>query len=40
MMKVVKQRPKYVHIANSATSLWHDFSGSNMVRLGGRLAMA
>lgn len=35
MMKVVKQRPKYVHIANSATSLWHDFSGSNMVRLGG-----
>ncbi|MCY9807568.1 alanine racemase [Lentilactobacillus senioris] len=34
MMKVVKQRPKYVHIANSATSLWHDFSGSNMIRLG------
>lgn len=34
MMKVVPKRPKYVHIANSATSLWHDFSGSNMVRLG------
>lgn len=34
MMRVVTKRPKYVHVANSATSLWHDLTGSNMIRLG------
>lgn len=31
---VVNPQPKYVHVANSATSLWHDYTGSNMVRYG------
>lgn len=34
MMAVVKQRPKYVHVANTATSMWHQVCGANMVRYG------
>lgn len=33
-MSVVKNKPKYVHVANSATSLWHKVCGGNMVRFG------
>lgn len=33
-MAVVSVRPKYVHVANSATSLWHKICDGNMVRLG------
>lgn len=33
-MKVVDQRPRYVHVANSATSLWHLKADGNMIRLG------
>lgn len=33
-MAVVEQRPKYVHVANSATSLWHKVCGGNMIRFG------
>ncbi|WP_268913880.1 alanine racemase [Lentilactobacillus sp. SPB1-3] len=33
-MEVVSDRPKYVHVANSATSLWHKICGGNMIRLG------
>ncbi|KRM56203.1 alanine racemase [Lacticaseibacillus sharpeae] len=28
------QRPRYVHVANTATSLWHDACHGNMVRFG------
>ncbi|MCD2255958.1 alanine racemase [Lactobacillus sp. CC-MHH1034] len=28
------QRPRYVHVSNSATSLWHDACNGNMVRFG------
>ncbi|MCF6515869.1 alanine racemase [Lactobacillus sp. S2-2] len=34
MMNEIPNRPKYVHVANSATSLWHDLTGSNMIRFG------
>ncbi|MFD1123802.1 alanine racemase [Lentilactobacillus raoultii] len=34
MMAVVDQRPKYVHVANTATSLWHRVCGANMIRYG------
>ena len=33
-MDVVESRPRYVHVANSATSLWHKICGGNMIRLG------
>ncbi|GAA3183867.1 alanine racemase [Lentilactobacillus kefiri] len=33
-MAVVKNKPKYIHVANSATSLWHKVCGGNMIRLG------
>lgn len=33
-MSVVKNKPKYIHVANSATSLWHKVCGGNMVRFG------
>ncbi|MFD1465860.1 alanine racemase [Lapidilactobacillus mulanensis] len=34
MMSVVSQRPRYVHVANSATSLWHQVCHANMIRFG------
>lgn len=34
LMKVVKKRPKYVHVANSAASIWHKECGGDLVRLG------
>lgn len=34
LMEVVKERPKYVHVANSAASIWHKKCGGNVVRLG------
>lgn len=34
LMTVVEQRPKYVHVANSAASIWHRQCGGNLVRLG------
>ncbi|UDM31923.1 alanine racemase [Lentilactobacillus laojiaonis] len=33
-MEVVDKKPKYVHVANSATSLWHQYGQTNIVRLG------
>ncbi|WP_461240720.1 alanine racemase [Paucilactobacillus sp. N302-9] len=33
-MQVVETRPKYVHVANSATSLWHLKADGNMIRFG------
>lgn len=33
-MAVLKQKPRYVHVANSATSLWHKACGGNMIRFG------
>lgn len=33
-MAIVNQRPRYVHVANSATSLWHKVCGGNMIRFG------
>ncbi|GEL13119.1 alanine racemase [Lapidilactobacillus concavus DSM 17758] len=34
MMSVVGERPHYVHVANSATSLWHQVCHANMIRFG------
>lgn len=34
MLAVVDKKPKYVHVANTATSLWHKVCGANMVRYG------
>lgn len=34
LMKVVHKRPRYVHVANSAASIWHKQCGGNMIRLG------
>lgn len=34
LMAVVKEKPRYVHVANSATSLWKTVPGVNMIRLG------
>lgn len=34
LMTVVEQQPKYVHVANSAASIWHRQCGGNLVRLG------
>ncbi|AMV60176.1 Alanine racemase [Pediococcus damnosus] len=33
-MDVLPQRPRYVHVANSATSLWHKVCEGNMIRFG------
>lgn len=33
-MSVVDKRPRYVHVANSATSLWHQVCDGNMIRYG------
>lgn len=33
-MAVLPTRPKYVHVSNSATSLWHDVCNGNMIRFG------
>ncbi|UQS85003.1 alanine racemase [Apilactobacillus apisilvae] len=33
-MTVVKVKPRYVHVSNSATSLWHSECNGNMVRYG------
>ena len=34
LMEVVPHRPRYVHVANSAASIWHKQCGGNMIRLG------
>ncbi|GHP13149.1 alanine racemase [Lentilactobacillus fungorum] len=34
LMAVIDKRPRYVHVANSATSLWHQVCGGNMIRFG------
>lgn len=34
MMAVLKTRPRYVHVSNTATSLWHDACNGNMIRFG------
>lgn len=33
-MAVLPKRPKYVHVSNSATSLWHAACNGNMIRYG------
>ncbi|WP_283679337.1 alanine racemase [Lentilactobacillus sp. Marseille-Q4993] len=33
-MAELSRKPKYVHVANSAASLWHKACGGNMIRLG------
>lgn len=33
-MAVLPERPKYVHVSNSATSLWHEACNGNMIRFG------
>lgn len=34
LLAAVGERPRYVHVANSATSLWHQACASNVVRFG------
>lgn len=34
LMKCFKTKPRYVSVANSATSLWHQVTGANMIRFG------
>ncbi|MHC9537399.1 alanine racemase [Dellaglioa sp. BT-FLS60] len=34
LMAVVVNRPRYVHVSNSATSLWHAACNGNMIRMG------
>ncbi len=34
MLAVIEHKPKYVSVANSATSLWHHVEGANLVRFG------
>lgn len=34
LLAALPERPKYVHVANSATSLWHDACQCNMIRFG------
>ncbi|WP_395317854.1 alanine racemase [Fructilactobacillus frigidiflavus] len=34
LMKCFKTQPRYVSVANSATSLWHQITGANMIRFG------
>lgn len=33
-MAILKIRPRYVHVSNSATSMWHTICNSNMIRYG------
>ncbi|KRK99168.1 alanine racemase [Secundilactobacillus odoratitofui DSM 19909 = JCM 15043] len=33
-MAVLPEKPKYVHVSNSATSLWHEVCNGNMIRYG------
>ncbi|GKT03100.1 alanine racemase [Furfurilactobacillus entadae] len=33
-MDVLPERPRYVHVSNTATSLWHDACNGNMIRFG------
>ncbi len=33
-MAVLSTRPRYVHVSNTATSLWHDACNGNMIRYG------
>lgn len=33
-MSTLKKRPKYVHVSNTATSLWHAACNGNMIRFG------
>ncbi|WP_125607857.1 alanine racemase [Lapidilactobacillus bayanensis] len=34
MLAALPKRPRYVHVANSATSLWHEACQCNMIRFG------
>ncbi|CAM2836095.1 alanine racemase [Fructilactobacillus fructivorans] len=34
LMTAIPEKPRYVHVANSATSMWHKAAGGNMVRFG------
>ncbi|MGY5339115.1 alanine racemase [Levilactobacillus spicheri] len=34
LVDTLAQRPRYVHVSNSATSLWHDECNDNLVRFG------
>ena len=34
LVDTLVQRPRYVHVSNSATSLWHDECNDNLVRFG------
>lgn len=34
LMQVVENRPRYVHVANSAAAVWHKDCGGNVVRFG------
>ena len=34
LIAVVDELPRYVHVSNSATSLWHQACNGNMVRFG------
>lgn len=34
MLAALPKRPKYVHVANSATSMWHTATASDMIRFG------
>ncbi|KRL54984.1 alanine racemase [Furfurilactobacillus rossiae] len=33
-MAVLPEKPRYVHVSNTATSLWHDACNGNMIRFG------
>lgn len=33
-MTMIPDRPKYVHVSNTATSLWHDACNGNLIRFG------
>lgn len=34
MLKKLPELPRYVHVSNSATALWHDETIGNMIRYG------
>ena len=34
LMKIVRPRPRFVHVSNSATSLWHQSCNGNLIRYG------
>ena len=34
MLDALPERPQYVHVANSATSMWHTATASDMIRFG------